>query len=296
MPLAPSSTTCSGAMASTSTMARQRSAKPCSTSRCRACPGAAGVRNVARQRAVAHLLDAAVAAQGQRVAAHDLHAVVLLGIVRGGDDQATVVAVLADGVIEHLRAHEADLVDVAAGVERGLDGGLAELRRGQPHVAADRHRARLELVHVRAHDAVHAVGVQLVGDDAAHVVGLEDRGVQRHARNARSASAARERSTRLGEGLRHHAHVCEHRHEVDVADPARHDVQVQVILDPGAGGRAEVEADVVTLRPERRLESRPATRPAAPRAPCARPRRDRPARRRAGTARSSGARCRRGRG
>ena len=61
----------------------------------------------------------------------------------------------------------------------------------------------------------------------------------------------RERSTRLREGLRHHTHVCEHRHEIDVADPARHDVQVQVILDPGAGGLAEVEADVVTLRPER---------------------------------------------
>ena len=43
---------------------------------------------------------------------------------------------------------------------------------------------------------------------------------------------------RVVQVLRHHAHVGEHRHEVDVAVPARHDVQVQVALDAGAGRRA----------------------------------------------------------
>ena len=87
---------------------------------------------------------------------------------------------LADGEVHHLGAREPDVVDVAAGVERASDRGLGELLRGQPHVVADGDARRLELVHVRACDAVRPVGVELVGDHTAHVVGLEDARVKCH--------------------------------------------------------------------------------------------------------------------
>ena len=48
--------------------------------------------------------------------------------------------------------------------------------------------------------------------------------------------------------LGQHADVADHRHEVGVAVPARHQVHVQVIGDAGAGRTAEVEPDVHALR------------------------------------------------
>src|SRR5215204_4943589 len=48
--------------------------------------------------------------------------------------------------------------------------------------------------------------------------------------------------------LRHHLHIRQHRHEVRVAGPARHDVEVNVVDDAGAGDPPEVPAEVVALR------------------------------------------------
>ena len=75
--------------------------------------------------AVADVQQARVAADGQRAAADDLHARVLLRVVRGGDLDAAVEAVLADGEIEHLGADEPDVDDVCAGVGSALDRRLA---------------------------------------------------------------------------------------------------------------------------------------------------------------------------
>src|SRR2546421_9614429 len=52
----------------------------------------------------------------------------------------------------------------------------------------------------------------------------------------------------LGEVLRQHLHVGEHRHEVRVAGPAGDDVEVDVVRHAGAGDPAQVPADVVALR------------------------------------------------
>ena len=68
--------------------------------------------------------------------------------------------------------------------------------------------------------------------------------------------------------LGHHAHVGEHRHEVDVAVPARHDVQVQVPLDAGARRRrprfrptfAPCGRSVAVERAERVVEQLPELR------------------------------------
>src|SRR5215216_3186193 len=68
------------------------------------------------------------------------------------------------------------------------------------------------------------------------------------ARTACSVKAAPQRLVALLEGLRHHPRVGDHRHEVGVAAPAGHDVQVDVVLDAGAGDPALVEADVEAVR------------------------------------------------
>src|SRR5262249_36081352 len=54
--------------------------------------------------------------------------------------------------------------------------------------------------------------------------------------------------------LRKDFHVGEHRHEVRVARPARHDVEGDGAAAPGPGGAAEVPAGVEALRGERLRE------------------------------------------
>ncbi len=94
-----------------------------------------------------------------------------------------------------------------------------------------------------------------------------------------------------GHFLRQHADVADDRHEVGVAGPARHDVHVQVVGDAGAGGLAEIDADVQALRAVHlghgdfgaRGERPSLRRSSSASAP--------PAWRRAGWARPSGGRC-----
>src|SRR5579864_1954616 len=57
-----------------------------------------------------------------------------------------------------------------------------------------------------------------------------------------------ELAPRLHEVLGNDAHVGENGHEVRVAAPARHDMHVPVIDDPGSGGASEVPAEVVAIR------------------------------------------------
>ena len=64
---------------------------------------------------------------------------------------------------------------------------------------------------------------------------------------ASEARRPRARAARRDQMLRDHLDVGEHRHEVRVAAPARHDVQVPVVGDAGAGDAAEVPAEVEAL-------------------------------------------------
>ena len=78
-------------------------------------------RAEAAQRPVAHVEQARVAADRQRAAADDLHARVLLRVVRGGDADAAVEPELADREVEHLRADQPDVEHVRAAVGGALD-------------------------------------------------------------------------------------------------------------------------------------------------------------------------------
>src|SRR4051812_24589706 len=62
--------------------------------------------------------------------------------------------------------------------------------------------------------------------------------------------AVRQLAACLEQVLRDHLDVGQHRHEVRVAVPARHDVDVAVVNDPGARDAAEVPPDVEALRRE----------------------------------------------
>ena len=68
--------------------------------------------------------------------------------------------------------------DVGAAVGGALDQRRAHRGRGEAHVAADRDPARLEVLDVGAADRVRALLVELVGVDAADVVGLEGLGIE----------------------------------------------------------------------------------------------------------------------
>ena len=80
----------------------------------------------------------------------------------------------------------------------------------------------------------------------------------------------------------------EHRHEVRVAAPARHDVQVAVVGDPGAGDAADVPADVEALGREDGPQRLDRLRPRAGGSRAPRRRRGRRTPSRAGTARPGG--------
>ena len=91
----------------------------------RTVPGTAS-RHVAASRTVADVEQAGVTADRQCPGAHDLHAGVLLGVVRRGNRDAAVQAEVADGEVDHLRADEPEIEDVRAGV-----GGAAAHRVGE---------------------------------------------------------------------------------------------------------------------------------------------------------------------
>ena len=122
----------------------------------------------------AHVLEARVAADGQRPGPDDLHARVLLRIVRRGDADPAVEPELADRVVDHLGADHPEVADVGATVRGALHHGGCHRRRGDAHVAADGDRVGPEVLHVRASDRVPTLLVELRAVEAANVVRLED--------------------------------------------------------------------------------------------------------------------------
>src|SRR5690606_41299819 len=91
----------------------------------------------------------------------------------GGDHRAGQVPA-AGGVVERGGGAEAGQHHVGALVGRALGEGAGELRGGGPHVVRHDHRRRVDDAgERRAHRTRHG-GIEGVGDDAAHVVSIED--------------------------------------------------------------------------------------------------------------------------
>ena len=110
---------------------------------------------------------------GSRAFAHEFHAVVVGRVVAGRDHDAAVHLARESREIDHFGAAEADVVHIDARIQQALLQRLAQQFARQANVAADDHALRLDEFGVRATDAVRDVFVQLFGDAATEVVGLE---------------------------------------------------------------------------------------------------------------------------
>ena len=160
MPLAASTTIRSGVIASTSTNESTLSTKPGQTSSgvisprfvTGPNPAWAPTRTSSRPESPP---------TGSAPGADDLHARVLLRIVRRGDADPAVEPELADRVVDHLGADHPEVADVGAAVRGALHHRGSHRRRRDAHVAADGDRAGLEVLHVGAADRVGAFLVQL---------------------------------------------------------------------------------------------------------------------------------------
>ena len=100
--------------------------------------------------------------------------------MRGGDLRAPAEAARGHAVVEHLGGDHAEVDDVGAGGDRALGERPLELRPRQARVPAGAHARRPELLRERVADAPRHVGVDLLGVEAADVVGLEDAFGDRH--------------------------------------------------------------------------------------------------------------------
>ena len=139
---------------------------------------------------VPDLEETRLAPDREGAAADDLHARVLLRVVRGGDANAAVEPELGDGEVDHLRADQTDVEHVGASVQRALHERGRHTGRGDAHVTTGCDSARLEVLDVRAADRVRAFLVELVRMDAADVVGLEHLRVEHGCDASESLGAA----------------------------------------------------------------------------------------------------------
>src|SRR4029450_4597785 len=97
---------------------------------------------------VANIEESSVGRDRGDVLAHEFHSVVLLRIMRGGDDDAARVVVSADCEIEHVGGDLTDVDDVNAGVHETLSESFLQRWRGETSVHADDDGRWLEQVNV----------------------------------------------------------------------------------------------------------------------------------------------------
>jgi len=87
----------------------------------------------------------------ERLVIANLEAVVLGGVVAGGDHHAGVGRVQVGGEVVHRRRHHAQVGDDQAGVAQRCAQRPADARGAQPRVAADDDDPPAALQHVSAH-------------------------------------------------------------------------------------------------------------------------------------------------
>ena len=125
---------------------------------------ARGLREPARLRELPDVLTRpGVAADRTRALAHELHAVVVGRVVARRHHDAAVHLARERREVDDLRAAEADVVDVDAGIEQALLQRLAEQFAREADVPTDDDPLRLDELGIGAPDAVRDVLVEFVG-------------------------------------------------------------------------------------------------------------------------------------
>ena len=133
----------------------------------------AGVVEARRLRDATDVLQPVVAADGARFLADEFHAVVVRGVVAGGNHDTAVHLPGEGREVDDLGAAEPHVVHVDTRIEQTLLQRARQLLAREPDVAADDHPAGTDEVGVCAANPVGHVLVELGRNAAAQVIGLE---------------------------------------------------------------------------------------------------------------------------
>jgi hypothetical protein len=114
-----------------------------------------------------------IAANGTRLFANELHAVVVGRIVARRHHDAAIHLFGERGEVHALSAAKSDVIDVDTGIQQTLRERLAQLCARQSDVSTDDHSFRFQKLRVGAADAVRDTCIQLAGKSSPIVVCLE---------------------------------------------------------------------------------------------------------------------------
>ena len=152
----------------------------------------------------------------QRLAAdHDLEAVVVRRIVAARHRDAATRAQLVGGEVHHRRRRQADVDHVAAGLAQAADEAVDHVWAGKAAVAADDDVVQAAFGHQRTDrlaDQFCDARIERLPDDAADVVGAEDRLVDEHLARGRVDRFGDARLGRLARRNRCGRHHRRHRY------------------------------------------------------------------------------------
>src|SRR6185437_1578233 len=121
----------------------------------------------------AHLEQAGVAADRSRLFPNELHAVVVRRVMARGDHDAAVQPLGKCCEIRALGPAQPDVEHISAAVHQAAFQRASELRAGESDVISDRHAPRLYESRIGAPDVIRQSLVDLFGNAAPDVVGLE---------------------------------------------------------------------------------------------------------------------------
>ena len=136
-----------------------------------------GIFPLFAQGQIADFLEAGALADRYRSAQGDFHAIVLFGIVRGGERNGGIDIQAAGGKVDHGSGDDTEVEHITAGVHYTLSEAFEEARAGTADIATDAEAFGFEMGDHGSADIVNIVFIDIIRVDAADIVGLEDTGV-----------------------------------------------------------------------------------------------------------------------